>query len=136
MTAPGLLLILILISLPLFLTWLARGGRALNLEREATVRRATPLKARVLEATDVSPAKDSKRGPRLIKLSLELPLEHSLAGAESRTAQATWRVRPVVLPEVQPGQEISVRVDRQNPEKIYPDVEGAWHAWELETLPG
>ena len=132
MTAPGLLLILILISLPLFLTWLARGGRALNLEREATVRRAIPLKARVLESADVSPAKDSKRGPRLIKLSLELVSE----GAEPRTAQAAWRVRPVVLPEVQPGREVAVRVDREHPEKVYPDVEGAWHAWELETLPG
>jgi hypothetical protein len=88
------------------------------------------MKARVMEATDVSAAKDSKRGPRLIKLTLALSPE----GAEPRTVPATWRVRPVVLPEVQPGQEISVRVDQEHPEKVYPDVEGAWHAWELETV--
>lgn len=123
MTVQGVLLIFLLLSLPLFLTWLARDGRKLNDERQVRVQAARPMKARVVKLAEARAA----RGASLFQLTLELLPE----GAEPIPAQAAWWVRSVVRPDVEPGRPpLAVRLDAQDSRTVYPDFEGAWNAWE------
>lgn len=122
--SPFLLLIVVVLGVFFLLTFLARGGRRLNLERQARIQAARPMKARVVALSQLADTPGSGSTP-LVRLNLELLPE----GGAPLAAQATWWVKKLWLPKLQPGQEVSVRVDAQEPSRVYPDFEEAWMAW-------
>lgn len=124
--SPLLLLIVVVLGVFFLLSFLARGGRRLNQERQARIQAARPMKAKVVALAQVPDAPGGARTP-LCRLNLELLPE----GQPPLAAQATWWVKKLWLPKLQPGQEVAVRVDAQDPSKVYPDFEEAWMAWEV-----
>jgi hypothetical protein len=124
--SPVLLLMVVVLGVFFLLTFLARGGRRLNLERQARVQAARPMKARVVALSKVQDPPGGSHTP-LLRLNLELLPE----GGAPYPAQTTWWVKKLWLPNVQPGQEVAVRVDTEDRARIYPDFEEAWMAWEV-----
>ncbi len=55
---------------------------------------------------------------------VELQLEVHLPGNPVYQAKTTWLVEQEALPSIEDGKEISVKVDPQDPQYIYPN--GAW----------
>lgn len=66
-------------------------------------------------------------GENLGKVRVKLILRISGYGARAYSASAAWLVDPVYLPQIQPGAEVSVRINRNHPEMIYPNMPGMEH---------
>jgi hypothetical protein len=52
----------------------------------------------------------------------DLTLRVTPPGGEPYTANASWRVKLESLASLQPGAEISVKIDQENPQTIYPNL--------------
>ncbi|NUM46756.1 MAG: hypothetical protein HUU38_18790 [Anaerolineales bacterium] len=69
------------------------------------------------------------RKPRMSAEYCTLTLEvHPPEGAPY-PATTTWEVSRSALPQLQPGQVVTVRIDADNPTTIYPDIPGMWYQW-------
>ncbi len=61
---------------------------------------------------------------------VELHLEVNSPAGEKYQATTTWLVSVALLPQLQPGQTISVKIDARNPRTIYPNMQGAeYYYW-------
>ncbi|HNB52976.1 MAG TPA: hypothetical protein PK530_13590 [Anaerolineales bacterium] len=105
---------------------LIRSGRKAMEEINTTLTRATPALAQVTRAdTLTTPGRKPRLGAVYCTLTLEV---HPSEGAPF-PAITTWEVSRSALPQIQPGQVISVRIDADKPTTIYPDLAGVWYKW-------
>jgi hypothetical protein len=97
-----------------------RGRRRLAQLRQDVLAHAVPARATIL---GVAPGDATVGGAfRRLELKLTLRVEHPhLAPYE---AQTEWLVHEVALAQVQPDRVVPVRVNRDHPERVYPD--SAW----------
>jgi len=115
------------ISLPvvtlIFLVWFfiwsrrSRKPKAAKVDQSTRQERAVWAWAKILSAT---------RGPvsTLRMAHVELTLEIHLPGTPAYQAKTTWLVEEQALDSVEEGKEISVKVDPQGTQYIYPS--GGW----------
>ncbi|MEZ0397289.1 MAG: hypothetical protein ABWK53_12780 [Anaerolineales bacterium] len=122
--AAGILLFLALVGLMVFAILRqqrvelerARARRAELLRR---AEQAAPARARIVRA---QPAAGQGMAATL---SVTLQLEVTPPGGAPYPASAVWLVEKPLLGGLQPGNEISVRIDRQDAQIVYPDMGGA-----------
>lgn len=105
---------------------LVRSGQKAMAEINATLTRATPALANVIRMNLTQPM---GRKPRMSAVYCTLTLEIHPSEGIPFPATTTWEVSRSALPQLQPGQGISVRIDADNPTTIYPDLEGVWYKW-------
>jgi hypothetical protein len=58
------------------------------------------------------------------KILIDLRLQVLTADQRSYAAASMWLVDSIVLPALQPGQHIPVKIDQENPRIIYPHMTG------------
>ncbi|MCC6555917.1 MAG: hypothetical protein IT372_23400 [Polyangiaceae bacterium] len=90
-------------------------------ELDARIARAAPARATVIS----SEAGGTFEGGALVVVDLRLEIESPARGRYQ--ARAKWGVNLASLPLLQPGQAVPVKVDDADPERIYPDLQGARH---------
>jgi len=71
----------------------------------------------------VNKPKIDRYGMRQLKVDLLLAVE-SPAG-EKYQAKTSWLVDEDMMPQIQPGASLSVKIDAEDPEIIYPNMRGA-----------
>jgi hypothetical protein len=109
--------------------WLAQGGKKIAAEREERLKRATKAQATVVQLGKSSPR--PKSGTTIVKLRLEIRPPQG----EVYEVSTVWEVQQTHLPQIQPGQKVGVKIDVDNSEIIYPNVNWAefdefhWRAW-------
>lgn len=105
---------------------LIRSGQKAMEEINATLARATPALA---EVTRIDLTHPMGRKPRMSAVYCALNLQiHPPEGAPFQ-ATTVWEVSRSALPQIQPGQVISVRIDADQRATIYPDIPGVWYKW-------
>jgi hypothetical protein len=55
---------------------------------------------------------------------VDLRLRVTPASGEPYDVQAAWRVEPAVLPQLQPGATVSIKLDPDDPRRVYPNLTG------------
>ena len=61
---------------------------------------------------------------------VELRLQVQSPSGSTYEANTAWLVDTAILPQLQPGQFVSVKVDSQDPRTIYPNISGAeYYIW-------
>ncbi len=58
------------------------------------------------------------------EVRVDLGLEVQAPGGREYRARASWLLDPAALPQVQPGLKLQVRVDPEDPQRVYPG--GPW----------
>jgi len=105
---------------------LARSGQKAMNEINATLARATPALAQVIS---MSTPNLMGRKARMSAVYCALTLDiHPPEGAAFETS-TIWEVNRSALPQIQPGQVVSIRIDADRRTTIYPDVNWAWFKW-------
>jgi hypothetical protein len=99
---------------------LARSARQNSAEHREAMARAIWAGAKILTAQNEGGAAMMHTGKTHVRLWLEVtPPE-----GKPYEVAATWRVDLGMLPQFQSGQTVSVKIDRDNPKKIYPNMGG------------
>lgn len=76
-------------------------------------------------ATVVSARSQPVGHPHPVQVRVDLRLEVCSPGGGTYMADTIWEVDPVMLSQLQPGESISVKIDVEDPSKIYPNMSGA-----------
>jgi hypothetical protein len=71
----------------------------------------------------VDKPKMDRYGMRQVKVALLLAVESS--AGEKYQAKTSWLVDEDMMPQIQPGASVSVKIDTEDPEIIYPNMRGA-----------
>lgn len=103
-----------------------RSGRAVKQEIDATLRRAIPTTATVVQVAQPS---GIMRKPRMGAVRLLLTLDVQPAGGTVYQTTSCWQVDVGAVAMLQPGVEIAVTIDADNASKIYPAVAWASYNW-------
>ncbi len=110
-----ILIVLILIFM------LVRGHRLVKQIKKDVLANAIPAQARVLSLA--RGGYTTGEAFRKLELKLTLLVQHpTLTPYEASTK---WLVDEIALPQVQPQQIVPVKINREHPERIYPDAEWA-----------
>lgn len=70
----------------------------------------------------VDKPKMDRYGMRQLKVRLRLEVE--IQGGETYPAKTTWLVEESVMPQIVPGAGVSIKIDAEDPELIYPNMNG------------
>jgi hypothetical protein len=107
-----------------FFLRLARRSAAAAAEAEALRRESSAREARsgYALATVVDLGRSREVGGSEVRV--DLGLEVRPPGGREYRARASWLLDLAALPQVQPGRELQVRVDAEDPQRIYPG--GPW----------
>jgi hypothetical protein len=113
----------------LFTFFLIRGNRRIKVMQETVLAHAIPAQATVMNLARGDFVKGGAF--RQIELRLTLHVEHPHHPAyETKTE---WLVDEIALPQVQPQQVVKVKVNRDHPERVYPNVEWAeFSDWKIK----
>ncbi|MFN8111013.1 MAG: hypothetical protein U0Y82_14400 [Thermoleophilia bacterium] len=105
--------------------WMAyRSSRRWRARELRRVQLGTPTHARVLELHVLGAAHHRAAASLHLRLMVE-----SATGTHDREVVVGWEVPEDRLDEVRVGQRVRVRVDRYDPDRVYPDMAGAeWWA--------
>lgn len=105
---------------------LVRSGQKAMAEINATLARATPALATVVSQSE--PTFFGHKA-RMSAVYVALHLEVFPPEGDPYPASTIWEVNLAALPEVKPGQVVSIRIDADKRSTIYPDVNWAWFKW-------
>lgn len=120
----NIVLIALAIFIPIVLIlifMLVRGHRLAKQIKKDVLANAIPAKATVLSLARGS----YTTGESFRKLELKLTLLVQHPTRPPYEASTKWLVDELALPQVQPQQIVPVKINRDYPERIYPDVEWA-----------
>jgi hypothetical protein len=120
----NIVLIALAIFIPIvliFIFLLVRGHRLAKQIKKEVLANAIPAQATVLSLARGS----YTTGESFRKLELKLTLLVQHPTRPPYEASTKWLVDELALPQVQPKQIIPVKINRDYPERIYPDVEWA-----------
>jgi uncharacterized membrane protein YcaP (DUF421 family) len=109
---------IILLFVLLFAFFLVRGSRRIRQMQQDVFANAVPAEATILSLM----RGDFTTGGSFRKLELKLTLRVQHPQLPPYEASTEWLVDELALPQVQPQQVVSVRVNREHPERVYPDV--------------
>lgn len=96
----------------------ALAAQAGQRENDARIRSASYAQAMVLGVKNSVTIGYSE-------IKVDLRLEVRPPGAASYQTSASWLIELALLPQVQPGQLLQVRIDRDDPNLIYPGADWA-----------
>ena len=105
----------IVVAIVWLVRWLLRSGEALQKAERARLAAARPGRARIVNAESSGVVQGVSRNP-LVRLDLEV---HPEVGAPY-AASTAWFVDIVAVPRVQPGLELAVKIDAEDPGIVYP----------------
>jgi hypothetical protein len=107
--------------LPLTLLY-ARGKRIQANMKRVVLNRAIPATAKALSVTEGSKA--FKRSSKLTRdVELQLTLEAQHPHLTPYQAATTWMVNELHFAQIQVGQIVSVKINADEPSRVYPNVE-------------
>ena len=119
---------LVAVTLGLGGGWIAYSANRRRAERERRrEHRAIPATARVLAHHGGALPRARDVVPLRLRLLLEAP-----NAANDREIEVDWEVPPDRLDDVAVGKRIRVRIDRFDPERVYPGIAGA-ERWAGDT---
>ena len=121
-------LAVILLFVFILIFMLMRGTQIKKKRMEEVLADAIPAQATVL-----SLARGGFESGTKLEIKLTLHVQHPTR--PSYEASVKWVVDDIAVPRVQPQQVIPVRINRDHPEHVYPDVEWAefWD-WTMKDL--
>lgn len=111
---------------------LAQQGKQIEAEQAARLAQAQRAKAVVVQLG--KSVAQTRNGTVIIKLRLEV----TPPNAPMYPVTTVWEVAQANLPQIQPHQTVTVKIDAADPHKIYPAMNGAefselyWGAWVKE----
>ncbi len=129
---PGIIFLLIiaaLVALPVIIMqlYLFRLGRVR--EKIEPLKKGTES-AVWAHATIISVQGQDLRESTRTVTRIELRLEVARQGGEKYQATTIWLVNMTILPKLQPGEEVPVKIDPRDPRVIYPNMQGAeYYYW-------
>ena len=125
-----IVLIVVLVIALLLIFLLVRGQRLKRKMQSDVLADALPAQATVLNLDD-----SYATGETLRKLEITLSLRVDHPDRPSYNVTSIWRIDAIALPQVQPQKIVPVRINRDDPELIYPDAEWAELAdWTMKDL--
>lgn len=118
------------VALLLFLTILALTllvvlERAKRQPGQAAELAARQQKAVWASATVLNWRRQPNPHPEQRQVRLDLRLQVQPPEGPAYAVIAIWRVDLEALPRLQPGAHVSVKIDQQDPHRIYPNISGA-----------
>jgi uncharacterized membrane protein YcaP (DUF421 family) len=111
----------VLLLVLLFAFFFVRGSRRIKQMQQDVFANAIPAQAMVLSLM----RGDFTTGGSFRKLEVKLTLRVQHPQLAPYDASTEWLVDELALPQVQPQQVVPVRVNRDNPQRVYPGVEWA-----------
>jgi hypothetical protein len=109
--------------------WISRGGMRMQAEQKARLARSQPAKARVLQVG--KSVNQENQNIVVVKLRLEV----TPTDAAAYPVTTVWEVQPGALGQIQQDRWIDVKVDADDAQMIYPNVDWAefsdlyWQIW-------
>lgn len=109
--------------------WMIYQGNKAAAAQRAREARAARASASILQIGKSSPR--PRQGSTVVKLRLEV---HPPA-AEAYQVSTVWDVQQANLSQIQPGQKVSVKIDAEDAQRVYPNESWAsfapmhWEAW-------
>lgn len=98
------------------------GSRAAirQAEFKARAQQAVWAGATIISARHHTAAQEMRQ-----KVKVDLRLQVQPPQGEPFQARTSWHVDVSLLAQFQPGQQLSVKIDREDPTRIYPNISGA-----------
>ncbi len=123
----SVLLLLAITALTLGLLYILE--RAKRGPGQAAILAARQQQAVWAGATVLSWRRPPRRHPEHPMARLDLRLRVQPPEGEPYEAVAIWRADAELLPQLAPGSQVSVKIDRDDPTRIYPNMTGVepWH---------
>jgi hypothetical protein len=122
MSTTVLIILAIVLLIILFLVFLlVRGHGLVKKMKRDVLANAIPAQATVLNLSRGG----FTRGESFRKLELKLTLRVEHPERPAYEVSTKWLVDELALPQVQPQQVVRVKINRQYPDRVYPDVEWA-----------
>jgi hypothetical protein len=122
------IIVMVMGGIALLTFFLIRGTRRLREMKARTLANATPATAQVL--TIDQDGYSEAEGVRRLLMKLDLRVNHPYKGEYQ--AATRWFVKEFAIPQIQPGSEIAVKVNADDPSRVYPEDEWAEFAdWEV-----
>jgi len=120
-----LVLIFLLTGVGIFLVLRNQRQEGLNAQKRRTEYETRAKQAVWAGATIVTARHHTSAQEMREKVQVDLRLQVQPPQGEPYQAQTVWHVSTGMLSQLQPGQQISIKIDRDNPERIYPNMQGA-----------
>jgi hypothetical protein len=113
------------------LVWLTKSGGKLINERNKKLKKAEAGKAKVLAFKSVGFRGTGEQGEfQAYTFSLEV----SSAYKAPYNTDTVWNVYPMGAPKVQVGAEVNVKIDADDPDIVYPDVDAVEYSWSAAIM--
>ncbi len=121
----------IVLAVVIFFVWATKSGGKLIKEREEKISRAEAGKAKILGYKTVG---FMGRGAQGQFHANRFDLEVSNAYKSPYKAVAMWNVYEMAIPTVQIGKEVDVKIDADDPQIIYPNLQGVEYSWSAAII--
>ena len=124
--------VIVILIVGYLIVMIRRGLKRMEALKKQTLARADQATAEVLRLANSGRMQESGAVRRL-GVRLELNVRHP--GRGTYQASTVWLVDEIVIPQVQPGKELPVLVNADDPTRVYPNIEGAeFDDWTLKKL--
>jgi len=112
---------IVVLLVVVFVFFFVRGSQRIKKMQQEVIADAIPAQATILSVMQG----DYTTGGAFRKLELKLTLRVQHPQLPPYEAKTEWLVNEIALPQVQPQHVVPVRVNRENPERVYLDAEWA-----------
>lgn len=116
--------VVLILAIALFVTTVAERRKRLSIYEHAKAMQAAEVRS-IWAGAEVISVNSMSGYDGTGKAGLSLKLRVTGTGGEPYTTAVEWLVDLAMLPQFQPGERLSVRVDPDDPQTVYPNMRGA-----------
>ena len=128
----GAIALFVLIIVAVFIYLVVTGRKKLEILKKQTLDRAARADAEVLSIAEADGGYEYGTA-RKIGLRLKLNVHHPTRGTYE--ASTHWLVSEILIPQVQPAKVLPVLVNADDPQRVYPNMDGIEFAhWILRGI--
>ena len=121
----------IVLAVVIFFVWALKSGGKLIKEREEKISRAQAGKAKILGYKILG---FMGRGAQGQFHANKFDLEVSSAFKAAYKTETVWNVYEMAIPTVQIGKEVDVKIDTDDPQVVYPNLQGVEYSWSAAII--